>query len=186
MWPLLAALVRLHRFEEAEKWFQIQEKEQTGYGFTQAIMESERGRMRLYQNRLEEAGKILLEALAINGPQSPINVQTYALIGETKYRQGKLLEAEEFYKKAISGGIDGNFAVDILDAYNGIAKIYFNKGNVGTAKEALFTNLPFILGLFSAFNFLTSYLIFFENNLVLLFSLYLETLASLPPSTITG
>lgn len=61
-----------------------------------------------------------------------------------------------------------------------------SKGNVGAAKEALFTNLPFILGLFSAFNFLTSYLIFFENNLVLRFSLYLDTLASLPPSAIAG
>ena len=62
----------------------------------------------------------------------------------------------------------------------------FSNGNVGAANEALFTNLPFILGLFSAFNFLTSYLIFFENNLVRRFSLYLDTLASLPPSPIIG
>ena len=54
------------------------------------------------------------------------------------------------------------------------------------AKVVLLTNLPFILGLFSAFNFLTSYLIFLENNLVLRFSLYLDTLASRPPSTIAG
>lgn len=56
---------------------------------------------------------------------------------------------------------------------------------VGGANEDLLTNLPFILGLFSAFNFLTSYLIFLANNLVLLFSRYLETLASLPPSPFT-
>ena len=49
-------------------------------------------------------------------------------------------------------------------------------------RDVLLTNLPFILGLFSAFNFLTSYLIFFENNRVRRFSLYLMTLASLSPS----
>ncbi|RWW38006.1 hypothetical protein BHE74_00056797, partial [Ensete ventricosum] len=48
---------------------------------------------------------------------------------------------------------------------------------------ACFTKRPFILGRFSAFSFRTSYLIFFENSLVRRFSRYLDTLASLPPST---
>ena len=68
----------------------------------------------------------------------------------------------------------------VIDSY------LLSKGKDGPAKDALFTNLPFIRGLFSAFNFRTSYLIFFENSLVRLFSLYLDTLASLPPSVIAG
>lgn len=70
-----------------------------------------------------------------------------------------------------------------LDFVFGIYLI-LTMGRTGCVKAVLFTNLPFILGLFSAFNFLTSYLIFFENNLVRRFSLYRETRASLPPSPI--
>lgn len=51
---------------------------------------------------------------------------------------------------------------------------------VAPTNDALLTNRPFILGLFSVFNFLTLYLIFFENKHVILFSRYLDTLASLP------
>uniref|UniRef100_A0A2P2JX68 Uncharacterized protein n=1 Tax=Rhizophora mucronata TaxID=61149 RepID=A0A2P2JX68_RHIMU len=45
----------------------------------------------------------------------------------------------------------------------------------------LFTNRPFMRGRFSALSFRTSYLILLENSLLCLFSLYLNTLASLCP-----
>lgn len=66
--------------------------------------------------------------------------------------------------------------------------IYYNDDQTGEACAiakvgVLLTNRPFILGLFSAFNLRTSYLIFLEKSLVRLFSLYLDTLASLPPSS---
>lgn len=54
-----------------------------------------------------------------------------------------------------------------------------NPCRINKQKEKL--TLAFILGRWSAFVFRTSYRIFFANNRVLLFSLYLRTLASLTP-----
>jgi pentatricopeptide repeat protein len=98
---LVVALIQLRRFDAAEKWIDLMEKEGYGFMFLHFSNLNEKGRMRLMQYRLADAEIELQKALNVDNTTNPLNIQAFALLGKVKYRQGKLVEAESFFKKSI-------------------------------------------------------------------------------------
>lgn len=99
---LTIALMQLRRFDEAEKWIALMRNENYGIVFLQAILQCEKGRIRLLQNRLAEAEEELPKACHIEPTCTSVSILPFALLGELKYREGKIAEAEAFYRKSIS------------------------------------------------------------------------------------
>ncbi|MCB0535213.1 MAG: tetratricopeptide repeat protein [Lewinellaceae bacterium] len=99
---LVNALVQLGQYETAEK--SIEQALSGGFGAApqQTAIWSARGRMWLQRGDLQQAEQTLRQGLTVDPTLNGHWVQIKALLGELKMRQGKPIEAEAWFQKAIT------------------------------------------------------------------------------------